>query len=128
MPVRASVISQDEGYSVELAVPWSSIGGIPTTNNLYCCYQLHNFDIVSGKTSFVHEVLSGSNIDKAATWMRMPIVSNPELEDGIIGIAPENTASYCVKPMKFIRDGHLFIELGGKRYSAEGIYIPNISR
>lgn len=84
--INPMVSSTENGYNVDIAIPWSALGGIPTANSLYCCYQLHNFDTVSGITTQVHEVFSGSDIEKASTWIRMPIVEDLSQEDGIIDI------------------------------------------
>jgi hypothetical protein len=59
-------VSQD--YSVEIAIPWSSIGGKPATDDFAAMFTLHNND---GVSPIVHENLSGANPDKPMTWMRV---------------------------------------------------------
>jgi hypothetical protein len=59
-------VSQD--YTVEIAIPWSSIGGKPATDDFAAMFTLHNND---GVSPIVHENLSGANPDKPMTWMRV---------------------------------------------------------
>lgn len=72
-----------DGYTIVVAVPWQEIGGKPAGEELYCCYQLHNTDKTGGKTATVDETLSGSDIDDATTWMRMPLEKSPDTGTGI---------------------------------------------
>ena len=72
-----------DGYTIVVAVPWQEIGGKPAGEELYCCYQLHNTDKTGGKTATVDETLSGSDIDDATTWMRMPLETSPDTGTGI---------------------------------------------
>ncbi len=87
---KATVKTVDGGYEVTVAIPWEAFGGKPSTEEMYCCYMLHNIDIVNGRTVTVHETLSGSNIDKNSTWMRMPLKADPSV--GIVAVGADATA------------------------------------
>lgn len=95
--VASHAVQTGGGYTVVVAIPWEAMGGKPSSDELYSCYQLHNFDTVGRKTVSVHETLSGSDIDNGATWMRMPLETDPDIDTGISEIVtsvPHNTNTY----------------------------------
>jgi len=116
--MNAVVTPKTDGYEVMLTIPWTEIGGKPADDELYCCYQLHNTDYMESKTITVHETLSGSNINKGATWMRMPLEAG--LSTGITAITPDNdtdTDSRCYNIMgqRVTDDAKGIIITGGKK-------------
>lgn len=109
-----------EGYEVVVAIPWAEIGGRPTSDELYCCYQLHNFDTQNGKTTAVHETLSGSDTEKGATWMRMPLETDPEIGTGIHDVdnganQDKDTHYYNINGQRVSKNAKGIIITGGKK-------------
>ena len=70
--VRLSVERQSQAYSVDMAVPWSALGGKPASNSLALSFRLHNND---GQGAVFHEDMSGSKADNPKTWLRLKLDS-----------------------------------------------------
>lgn len=86
--IACTVTAVDGGYTVDVAIPWAAVGGKPSADELYMFYRLHNRDIVDGKTVTIHENLSGSTIDKAMNWMRMPLMQTSGIEELLVPSRP----------------------------------------
>ena len=65
----------DQGYVVEVAIPWSQIGGKPSAAwGIHA--KLHdNQD--GGTVNITHEELSGANANIASTWLRINLNNMP---------------------------------------------------
>lgn len=61
--------SDDVGYSVEIAIPWSQIGGRPQVGSGWGIhFKLHDDD--NGEGAEFHEDLSGNDPNKASTYLK----------------------------------------------------------
>lgn len=63
------------GYTIEMAIPWSELGGKPATSDFAAFFKLHNIDNTTGSNVVIHENLSGGNPDRPLTWMRCPMTT-----------------------------------------------------
>ncbi|MDD4759929.1 MAG: sugar-binding protein, partial [Bacteroidaceae bacterium] len=61
-----------QNYTIQVAIPWTEIGGEPTAGEFAAMFKLHNND---GTATIVHENLSGANPDVPQTWMRVKMLS-----------------------------------------------------
>ncbi|AHF13622.1 hypothetical protein BARVI_02895 [Barnesiella viscericola DSM 18177] len=61
------------GYTLEMIIPWSNLGGRPETD-FGIHIKLHNND---NNKKFVHENLSGGNGDKPNTWLPCVLKGQP---------------------------------------------------
>lgn len=62
----------DQGYSVEIAIPWNVVGGKPTLATGWGIhFKLH--DDVDGGAAEVHEDLSGNDPNRASTYLRIDL-------------------------------------------------------
>ena len=62
----------DQGFTMEIAIPWSQIGGKPEANTGWGIhFKLH--DDTNGGNAEVHEDLSGNNASKAYTWLKVSL-------------------------------------------------------
>lgn len=115
---KATVSTSDEGYVVTVAIPWEAFGGKPAKDEMYCCYMLHNVDLVNGRTVAVHEILSGSDADKNSTWMRMPLEADPTV--GISAVTADggeagDTRRYNILGQPVGDDARGMVIVGGKK-------------
>lgn len=115
---KVTVSATDNGYLLTVAIPWEAFGGKPNDNSMYCCYILHNIDVVNRRTIAVHETLSGSDANKNATWMRMPLESDPAV--GIPGVTADetihaDTRQYNILGQVVSDDATGLIIVGGKK-------------
>lgn len=68
----------DDGYSVEIAIPWNQIGGKPNLNSGWGIhFKLH--DDANGSEAEFHEDLSGNDPNRASTYLRI------DLKEGMNG-------------------------------------------
>ena len=115
---KANVSVVDDGYMVTVAIPWDAFGGKPAKEEMYCCYMLHNADVVNGRTVSVHETLSGSDVDKNSTWMRMPL--EPDASSGISDVTVDydkdsDSRQYNIMGQRVGDDAKGVIIVGGKK-------------
>ncbi|MBQ7181409.1 MAG: exo-alpha-sialidase [Bacteroidaceae bacterium] len=114
---RHRVSTTATGYEVMVALPWSSIGGMPPKKDMTVFFKLHNND----NGDFVyHENMSGGNPDRPLTWMRCTLS-----EERVTGITALPSG-----PEKGLRpNATAFYTLGGRRISqaeaarGNGIYV-----
>lgn len=64
------------GYTIDVAIPWSEIGGRPTAGDFAAFFKLHNIDLSGTETTVYHENLSGGNPDRPLTWMRCRLLDD----------------------------------------------------
>jgi hypothetical protein len=65
-------LDTDQGYSVEIAIPWNQLGGKPALNTGWGIhFKLH--DDVDGGVAEVHEDLSGNDPNRASTYLRIDL-------------------------------------------------------
>ncbi|MBA3706502.1 MAG: T9SS type A sorting domain-containing protein, partial [Bacteroidetes bacterium] len=83
----------DQGYVIEIAVPWNQIGGQPAINTAWGIhFKLH--DDVNGGGAEVHEDLSGDDPNKPSTWFRVDL--KPAIITGTINA--ENIEGISIYP------------------------------
>ena len=68
--VRLNVERQSQAYTVDMAVPWSALGGKPSSSGMALSFRLHNND---GEGMVFHEDMSGSKADNPKTWLRLTL-------------------------------------------------------
>ncbi|MCF0196789.1 MAG: hypothetical protein HUK03_06085 [Bacteroidaceae bacterium] len=112
---RSQVTRGTGNYVIELAIPWTAIEGRPTTGDLYCCYQLHNFDTAGGKTTFVHETLSGSKTENFTTWMRMPTTASTAIGQTAAGNVLTTDKTYDLSGRMVSPQSHGVVITGGRK-------------
>lgn len=70
--MRSTVTRTTDGYTVDMAIPWSKIGRKPSSR-FSGYFILHNKDVRDGRTYFYHEPLSGVDTGRSATWWEYPL-------------------------------------------------------
>ncbi len=115
---KATVSTVDDGYVVTVAIPWDAFGGKPAKEEMYCCYMLHNTDVVNRRTVAVHETLSGSDVDDNSTWMRMPLDADPTVGISAVTVDDDDDRDgrqYNIMGQRVGDDAKGVIIVGGKK-------------
>ena len=65
--VRSDVSLLDDGYTINVAIPWSNIKGKPARGGIAVCFRLNNND---AEGVVYHENMPGADSNRPNSWMR----------------------------------------------------------
>ena len=71
--MRYTTSRTDDGYIIDLALPWGSLMRMPHNNKFAAYFKLHNNDLHNGQECIHHEILSGTDEGRTRTWWQITL-------------------------------------------------------
>ncbi len=91
--MRYTTTRTEDGYIIDIALPWSTFMRMPRSKKFVAYFKLHNNDLHQGKECIHHEVLSGTDEGRTRTWWQFTL--DDQLPTAITAIsAPSVTVPY----------------------------------
>ncbi|MDP4278513.1 MAG: sugar-binding protein, partial [Bacteroidota bacterium] len=87
---KTKMTRNDDGYTIELAIPWQELGGVPQAESFglaFKCYN-HTEDNVT-----YHEASSGTDLDRPNSWLGCTLVN----EAASLNVSKDRQLSLFVK-------------------------------
>ncbi len=125
--INYQVITDETGYSITVAIPWSVIGGMPSNKSVTAHFKLHNND---GGSIIYHENLTGGNPDRPNTWWRCSLteatgISTPSSPSNTIQLIP--SVVNCGEPITLKTQNLILDGATATIFDTQGKMLSNVS-